>query len=156
MATNNVLVNNLCAWPLYFNRATGQGTVTIPANAKKFPMLTFDEVLAQIQLGNVMFTGLDGLGNHARIQIVDDEQRKELFGTDGIEVEAPTQLDENAVKALLAIKSKAKFNDQLQKLVKTDAEKKMLVDLAFKAGAEDAESWKVDAVRELAEALQKL
>ena len=61
-----------------------------------------------------------------------------------------------AVKALLAIKTKAKFNDQMNKLVKTDAEKRMLVELAFKAGAEDAESWKVDALRELSETTTKL
>ena len=36
-------------------------------------------------------------------------------------------------------------------MVKTDAEKKMLVDLAYKVGAEDSEVWKVDALRKLAE-----
>lgn len=41
MATNNVLVNNLCAWPLYFKRATGMGDVGIPANARKFATLSF-------------------------------------------------------------------------------------------------------------------
>ena len=86
----------------------------------------------------------------------DEQQRKELFGTDGTDAETPTQLDESAVKALLAIKSKAKFNEQLEKLVKTDAEKRMLVELAFKAGAEDAESWKVDTLRSLAEKLSKV
>ena len=156
MATNNVLINNLCAWPLYFNRVASQGTVMVPANAKGFPLLSFEEVQAQIQLGNVMFTGLDGLGDHARLQIVNDEQRKALFGVDGTDTEPPTQLDEAAVKALLAIKTKAKFNDQMNKLVKTDAEKRMLVELAFKAGAEDAESWKVDALRELSETTTKL
>ena len=27
MSTNNVLVNNLCSWPLYFKRAVGAGDV---------------------------------------------------------------------------------------------------------------------------------
>ncbi len=36
-------------------------------------------------------------------------------------------------------------------MVKTNAEKKMLVELAFEAGADEAESWKVDALRKLAE-----
>ena len=81
MATNNnVLVNNLCAWPLSFWRKAGQGDVEIPANAKNWPLLSFEEVQAQIQTGNRMFTGTDGMGNHARIQIVNDEQRKQLFG----------------------------------------------------------------------------
>ena len=151
MATNNVLVNNLCGWNLYFKRITGQGDITVPANAKKFPLLSYDEVLAQIQTGNVMFTGVDGMGNHARIQIIDEAQRKELFGIDGVETEAPVLVDINSVKELLAIRTKAKFTERLNSMVKTNAEKKMLVDLAFRAGAEESESWKVDALRALAE-----
>lgn len=151
MATNNVLVNNLCGWPLYFKRANGMGDIMIPANAKRFPLLSFDEVLTQIQLGNVMFVGSDGLGNHARLQIIDETQRKELFGFGDQEVEAAIVVDLESVKALLAIRSKAKFNEQLNRMVKTDAEKKMLLELAEKAGAEDSEAWKVDALRELAQ-----
>ena len=51
----------------------------------------------------------------------------------------------------MAIRSKAKFNEQLEAMVKTDAEKRMLVELAFNVGAEDAESWKVDVLRKRAE-----
>ncbi len=152
MATNNnVPVNNLCAWPLSFWRQAGQGDIEIPANARNYPLLSYEEVLAQIQTGNRMFTGTDGMGNHARIQIVDDEQRKKLFGMESVEADAPTLLDLDAVKALLAIRSKAKFNEQLQAMVTTTAEKKMLVELAKQAGADDAESWKVDALRALAD-----
>lgn len=152
MATNNnVLVNNLCAWPLSFWRKAGQGDVEIPANAKNWPLLSFEEVQAQIQTGNRMFTGTDGMGNHARIQIVDDEQRKQLFGLESVETEEPTLLNLDAVKALLAIRTKAKFHEQLQAMVTTDAEKKMLVDLAKQAGSDEAEAWKVDALRELAD-----
>lgn len=103
-----------------------------------------------------MFTGTDGMGNHARIQIVDEAKRKELFGLGDTEVSAPILLNEESVKELLAIRSKAKFNEQLEAMVKTDAEKRMLVELAFSVGAEDAESWKVDALRKLAETAQGL
>jgi len=150
-ANNNVLVNNLCSWPLSFWRKAGQGDIEIPANAKNYPLLSFEEVLAQIQTGNKMFTGTDGMGNHARIQIVNDEQRKQLFGLESVETEDPTLLNLEAVKALLAIRTKAKFNEQLQAMVKTDAEKKMLVELAKQAGSDEAEAWKVDALRELAD-----
>ena len=138
-ANNNVLVNNLCSWPLSFWRKAGQGDIEIPANAKNYPLLSFEEVLAQIQTGNKMFTGTDGMGNHARIQIVNDEQRKQLFGLESVETEDPTLLNLEAVKALLAIRTKAKFNEQLQAMVKTDAEKKMLVELAKQAGSDEAE-----------------
>lgn len=152
MATNNnVLVNNLCAWPLSFWRKAGQGDIEIPANARNYPLLSFDEVLAQIQTGNRMFTGTDGMGGHARIQIVDDEQRKQLFGVENVEMDAPTLLNLDAVKELLAIRTKAKFNEQLLAMVTTTAEKKMLLELAKQAGSDEAESWKVDALRALAD-----
>ena len=151
MATNNVLVNNLCAWPLSFRRLAGQGEVEIPANARNFPLLSVEEVMSQIQTNNVMFVGTDKMGSHARIRIVDEAQRKELFGLVDVDVEPPVLLNEDSVKELLSIRSKAKFNEQLAKMVKTDAEKKMLVDLAFKVGAEDSATWQVDALRKLAE-----
>ncbi len=149
MATNNVLVNNLCSWPLNFRRLAGQGDISIPGNARNFPLLSEEEVLSQIQTGNVMFTGTDGLGNHARIQIVDEEIRKKLFGLESEDVGAPELLNETSVKELLSIRTKAKFNERMAAMVQTDAEKRMLVELAFKVGADDAESWKVDALRKL-------
>ena len=129
----------------------GAGRYRNSGQSSEFPLLSEEEVLAQIQTGNVMFTGTDGMGNHARIQIVDEAKRKELFGLGDAEVSTPILLNEESVKELLAIRSKAKFNEQLEAMVKTDAEKRMLVELAFSAGAEDAESWKVDALRKLAE-----
>ena len=151
MATNNVLVNNLCSWPLSFKRLAGQGDIFIQGNARNFPLLTEDEVTAQIQSGNVMFTGTDGMGSHARIQIVDDDLRKKLFNLETAEVPTPVVLDEKSVKELLAAKPKAEFNRRLAELVNTDAEKRMLVELAFKAGGENAENWKVEALRKLAD-----
>ena len=151
MTTNTVLVNNLCSWPLSFRRLAGQGDIEIPGNARNYPLLSFEEVMAQIQTGNVMFTGTDNMGNHARIQIIDEAKRKELFGLSEIETDPPALLNEESVKELLAIRQKGKFNERLAEMVKTDAEKKMLVDLAYKVGAEDSEVWKVDALRKLAE-----
>lgn len=151
MTTNTVLVNNLCSWPLSFRRLAGQGDIEIPGNARNYPLLSFEEVMAQIQTGNVMFTGTDNMGNHDRIQIIDEAKRKELFGLSEIETDPPALLNEESVKELLAIRQKGKFNERLAEMVKTDAEKKMLVDLAYKVGAEDSEVWKVDALRKLAE-----
>lgn len=151
MDKKNVPVNNLCGWPLYFKRATGQGDVEIPARVKGFQMLSFDEVLAQIQIGNPIFVGTDGMGGHARVEIIDDEQRKELFGFSDDGTSAPAVLNEESVRDLLAIRSKAKFDDRLNELVKTSAEKKMLVEIAFSVGGENAETWKVDKLRALAD-----
>lgn len=148
---NNVLVNNLCSWPLYFNRAEGHGSYMIPANAKGFPLLSMDEIKTQIQMNNPLFVGTDGMGSHARIEIVDDALRREAFGLSEDVKQEPVILNDESVKALLALKAKTKFKDRLAQLVHTDAEKRMLVEIAFANGAENAESWKVDALRALAE-----
>lgn len=146
---NNVLVNNLCSWPLYFNRAEGHGSFMIPANAKGFPLLSMDEIKTQIQMNNPLFVGTDGMGSHARIQFVNDAERREAFGLGEEVKQEPIILNDASIKELLAIKTKTKFKDKLNQLVHTEAEKRMLVEIAFANGAENAEAWKVDALREL-------
>lgn len=150
-----VLVDNLCAWDLYFRRISGNGVgdIKIPKNAKNFPLLKYDEVLMQIQSRNIMFIGTDEAnpGSHARIKIIDDGLRKQLFGLPNESTEKPVVLDVDAVKSLLAIKTKAKFTAALEELVKTDAEKKMVLELAKQAGGEEYESWKISAIEKIAE-----
>lgn len=152
--TDKVLINNLCSWNIYFKRLNGVGDIRIPGGAKNFAALDVAEVQMQIQMGNNLFIG-DGLernGDHARLYIVDDEQRKELLGlTVGDSNEDVTVLNEDTVTELLSIRSKEKFNERLQALVKTDAEKKMIVDIANKVGGEDVAAWKMKAINELAE-----
>lgn len=149
-----VLIDNLCSWDLYFRRLAGNGIgdIKIPRNAKNFQLLKYDEVLTQIQTGNIMFVGTDNTnpGSHARIKIVDDGLRKSLFGLPDETTEAPVVLDIDAVKSLLAIKTKAKFNAALAELVKTEAEKKMVLELATAAGGEDYEAWKLTAIENIA------
>lgn len=148
----NVLVNNLCSWDLGFRRYSGVGEIVIPANAKNYPSLSFEEIQMQIQNNNRMFTGTDGLGSHARIQIVDEEQRRKLFGLDesGVQ-EEQMLLTVDAVKSLLAIRGKAKFKAKLAEMVQTNAERRVLLDVAKDAGAENAEAWKMEELRKASE-----
>lgn len=146
----NILVNNLCNWPLYFKRITSIGSVAVPPRARNYPLISFDEALAQIQSGNRMFVGTDGTGGHARIQIIDDAIRGQLFGIPSDAV-SKTILTQESVKSLLSIKSKQKFKESLSNLVRTSAEKKMLMTLVSDVGGENAESWKVDMLREISE-----
>lgn len=80
--TDKVLIDNLCSWPLYFRRLNGVGDIRIPANVTGFAMLDVAEVQMQIQSGNRMFVGNDPArpGDHARLFIQNDAQRKALFG----------------------------------------------------------------------------
>lgn len=151
--TDKVSLNNLCGWPLYFRRANGLGDVRVPANAKNFAAIDVAEVQMQIQLNNPLFTGTgEGRqGDHARLFIVDDEQRKALLGyDDGADDDATVLIAKN-VKELLAINNKNKFQARLEELVKTDAEKKMVQQLAKESGGDEVAAWKIAAINEIAE-----
>lgn len=149
--TDKVAINNLCAWPVYFKRANGVGDIRVPANAKNFMLLDAAEVQTQIQLGNPLFVGIGGnQGDHARLYIVDDEQRKTLLGIDGDNnVEVVLNLD--TVKELLSIRRKDDFKARLEALVTTPAEKRMIVQLAKEAGGDDVAAWKMDAINAIAD-----
>lgn len=151
LMTDKVAINNLCAWPLYFKRANGVGDITIPANAKNFMLLDVAEVQTQIQLNNPLFVGIGGnQGDHARLYIVDDEQRKELLGLEN-NPEGAIILDLESVKALLAIRRKEDFRARLAIMVKTPAEKRMIAQLAKEAGGDDVAAWKMDAINAVAD-----
>ena len=150
--TDKVLIDNLCSWNIYFKRLNGVGDICIPGGVKNFSMLDVAEVQLQIQMNNIMFVGdsSNPNGDHARLYIVDDEQRKALLGLDSDEGHDVIVLNEKTVSALLAIKSKEKFKEQLQALVKTDAEKRMVVDIANKVGGDEVANWKMKAIEEIA------
>lgn len=151
--TEKVALNNLCSWPVYFKRANGVGDVRIPANAEKFSALDMEEVRMQIQLDNKLFTGTDSSipGSHARLFITDAAQRNELFGITCEDAKDVLVLTSDTIKEILNIRTKKEFNESLQALVTTDAEKKMVVELAKKVGGDDVAAWKMEAIYALAE-----
>lgn len=153
--TEKVLINNLCDWALYFRRLNGIGDIRIPAKVIGFAMLDVAEVQMQIQSGNKLFIGSDEAhpGDHARLFIVDEKQRKALLGYGEESEEEPLVLNVESVTKLLAIKKKDEFNRQLAELVKTDAEKKMVVQIAKEAGGDEVAAWKMDAINKLAETI---
>lgn len=137
--TDKVAINNLCGWALYFKRENGVGDIRIPANAKNFSQLDVAEVQMQIQRGNPLFVGngTSNQGDHARLFIVDDKQRKALLGYGEESTQDAVVLNEESVKALLAIRGKEAFNARLNELVSTTAEKKMIVQIAKECGGDD-------------------
>lgn len=150
--TDKVLIDSLCNWPLYFKRANGMGDISIPANAKGFSQLDVAEVQMQIQLGNRLFIGTDPAspGDHARLFIKNEEQRKQLLGYPVETSKDVVAVTPETVKSLLSIRGKKEFNERLNALVKTDAEKKMVVQIAKDAGGDDMPAWKMDAIKEIA------
>jgi hypothetical protein len=126
----NIMIKNLCKWDLYFNRINGTGDVKIPA--KTSFRIDRGEVFAQVQSGNVMFSGTDGKGNHARIYIDDKETRVEL----GFEDDKENQgiITEEKIKTIFATKGKSSFEKAVKSLAVTYAEKAILIDYAKKSG----------------------
>lgn len=152
--TDKVLIDNLCSWPLYFRRLNGIGDIRIPAKVKGFAMLDVAEVQMQIQSGNRMFVGSDPLrpGDHARLYIQNEAQRKALFGLDEA-ADDVLVVNAESVRELLAIRKKEEFNARLAALVKNDAEKKMIAQIAKENGGDDVAAWKMDAINKLAESV---
>ena len=151
--TDKVLIDNLCAWPLYFRRSNGMGDIRVPASVKGYAALDVAEVQAQIQNGNPLFIG-DGNGNngdHARLYISDEKQRKALLGYDLDSSDDTTVLTVDTVKSLLSIRNRDTFQKRLDALVTTAAEKRMVAQLAKDAGGDDVAAWKMEAINMVAD-----
>lgn len=141
--TDRVSIDNLVNWDLYFIGIESPRDITIPASVKNYKQLTVAEVDSQIKAGNGFFSGIDSQGNNAYIKINDVNVRNYIFGTE-VEGEdaTPQLLTLDAVKELLAVTPRANFEEELKKLVVTEAEKKMIVPLAKEAGIDEVEQYK--------------
>lgn len=118
-----VQLKNLCDWVVSFKRIDGVGDILI--NANSFVRVPRSEVYAQVESNNNMITGLDGMGSHARVFIADKDTRIDL----GFEDEKKSQniLDDDKIKELFAIKTKAAFEKAVEEAVVTNAEKAKIV-----------------------------
>lgn len=88
-----VTVKNLAGWDVGFARLQdGIGDVKIVANGQQ--RLSRNEIAAQINNGNKLFVGTDGMGSHATLYIADaetrrwvefeDKKRKQVVFTDSV------------------------------------------------------------------------
>lgn len=123
--SDRVEIRNLRAWELSFIPRNGnveQVTrgVIIQPNSKA--IFNLSEIEDQVNNGNELFCGLDGLGAHAPLYIVDPLVREYIFG----KPITPVQLTVETVNELLAIENMADFNEMLLDLVVTNSEKKMI------------------------------
>lgn len=123
-----VLIKNLCDWDLYFNRIETNGSVRIPRNGQV--RITRAEIQAQVYDNNIMFVGLDGQGSHARI-FIDDKDTRILVGFESEDgKQKQSVLDVDAAKQLFELKTFSAFKKNVEKRVKTIAEKNFLIEEA--------------------------
>lgn len=122
-----VTVKSIANWTTGFKRIESNGDVTIPANGTI--RLTASEIIAQIQNGNLLFTGTDERGSHATLYIDDKATRIEAdFEDEEIDQKVITS---ESVKSLFS-KNKAAFEEALSDLVVTRAEKHAVIDIIKK------------------------
>lgn len=149
--SDRVSIDNLCAWTVGFVSEENGKTILMGANIKDYKRLTLAEVDSQVKTENIAFCGVDGLGSHAAFRINDPLVREYVFGEDI----SPIQLTEDAVKDLLASKTKKEFYDKLSSLVVTESEKKMIAimcadnDLYPSINTEETPSYMLSAIENI-------
>lgn len=149
--SDRVEVRNLRSWELSFVPRDGnveQVTKGLLISPSQKSMFKLSEVEDQVNNGNELFCGIDGLGGHASLQIVDSLVREYVFG----EPTNPVQLTVDAVNELLALESKEAFDKRLSELVVTNSEKRMIAimcsndDLFPQVNTEYVPSYKLAAI----------
>lgn len=128
-----VTVKNLAGWEVTFSRLQdGNGDVVIVANGQQ--RLSRNEVIAQINNNNKLFTGTDTIGSHATIYIDDAPTRIWV----GFEEKGRPQMifTEQLVKDLFNM-SQADYEAALPKYIRTRAEKYALIETIKKLQLND-------------------
>ena len=136
-----VTVRSIAPWTTGFQRVETIGDVTIPANGSV--RLPRSEIIAQVQNGNVLFTGVDSRGSHATLYIEDEPTRIEVDFD--IKEEKITQkvITVDAVKKLFEYKTMKTFEEKLKELVLTRAEKHAIANIVRKEKINDHEKVRV-------------
>lgn len=129
-----VTVKNIAGWNVGFaRRADGYGDVLLAPNGSL--RLSRNEIIAQVQSGNKLFTGIDGIGTHATIYINDAATRREVgFDTDEASQVVFCNLD---IKKLFSIKNKAEFESKFAEAIYTRAEKYAVMEAMKKENIND-------------------
>lgn len=128
-----ITVRNLAGWDVTFARLhDGIGDVKIVANG--YQRLSRNEVVAQVNNNNKLFTGSDTIGSHATIYIDDAPTRRLL----GFEEEGTPQLvfTKQLVKDLFKM-NQSEYESKLPFYIRTRAEKFALIEAIKELGLND-------------------
>lgn len=128
-----VIVRNIAGWNVGFaRRVDGYGDVTIAPNGSI--KLSRNEIIAQIQNGNKLFTGIDGYGAHATLYIDDAPTRIEVeFET----ATKPQDVFPHADLVKLFKVSQSTFEKNFVEIVHTRAEKYAIMEHMRKNGVNE-------------------
>ena len=117
-----VTVKNIANWAVGFRRKTEmEGDISIAPNGQV--RLSRNEIIAQVQTDNKLFSGTDGMGSHATLFIDDEATRKELDFDSEDGKRKQLVFSDELVKNVFAIKSQSAFEKNFQETFFTRAEK---------------------------------
>ena len=116
-----VTVKSIAGWTVGFARLNEIGDITImPGGSMR---LSRNEIISQVQNGNKLFTGIDGVGSHATLFIDDAPTRREV-GFDSDDGKQTQKVFSDAeVKRIFDLKVQKSFEQSFVDTFKTRAEK---------------------------------
>ena len=117
-----VTIRNIAGWPVGFSRISeGNGDVTIQAEGTT--RISRNEIIAQVQGGNKLFTGYDGYGSHATL-FIDDSYTREYLDFDSEDgTRKQNILTDSKVKSIFDTKNFDAFEKKFTSEIVTRAEK---------------------------------
>lgn len=118
---DRVRVNNSYAWEIGFHSDVARRDILIPGGAKGYALLTVDQVEDEVIKQNGFFTGIDGLGDHAALQICDPEMYRFLFRCE----DHTHHISKETLAELLKLSTKVKYKDAMEEHIKTASEARM-------------------------------
>lgn len=131
-----VTIRSISGWNTGFDRIVeGIGSVTVvPGGTAR---ISRNEIIAQIQNGNMLFNGFDGKGSHATYYIEDAPTRIEV-GFESPDGKIKQKIfSEQVVKDLFDIKDQKEFEEKFTEAIVTRAEKFSVIPVMKKLGVND-------------------
>lgn len=118
---DRVRINNCYAWDIAFHSDVARRDIMIPGGAKGYALITLDMAEEEILKQNVFFVGLDGMGDHAGLQICDPDMYKYLFRCE----DHTHHVSKESIVELLKLSSKSKYTEAMEEAIKTASEARM-------------------------------
>lgn len=131
-----VTIRSISGWNTGFDRIVeGIGSVTVvPGGTAR---ISRNEIIAQVQNGNMLFNGFDGKGSHASYYIEDRPTRIEV-GFESPDGNIKQKIfSEKLVKDLFDIDDQAEFEKEFMDAIVTRAEKYSVIPVMKKLGIND-------------------
>lgn len=117
-----VTVKNIANWTVGFVRLTdGNGDISIAPNGQI--RLTRNEIISQVQSGNKLLAGIDGMGSHATLFIDDTPTRVELDFDSEDGKKKQLCFNDELVSKVFSLKTQAAFEKSFVESFVTRAEK---------------------------------